>query len=104
MPDRGIVLAGSIDMFVQAVVEQVDAVTASPVRRADPNRSTGIDTGILAPGHVVIPWQAEYVGKLDVPACVRVPIEGGGLAVRRQEIIIVQRVKLCGQSTLLVFC
>src|SRR6266853_3070549 len=77
----------AVDVLVEAVVEQIVAVAAARVGRANPNRAAWVEGGIGAPRHFLVCGQAHDARQVNVPTFV----DGSaiGRAVLGQEIIII---------------
>lgn len=60
--------AGSIDVCIQAVMEQIVSVASGAIGRADPETFRWFLNRICSPGQGVIVRYAQLCGEIDVPA------------------------------------
>src|SRR5207302_2612874 len=54
VPDRRVVRARPVDVFVEAVMKEVVAIAAVGIGRTNPNRLLRRDVGVSAPGQLVV--------------------------------------------------
>ena len=95
---RLVARADAVDMFVEAIVEEVVAVAAAGIGGADPDRTAGIHVGIGAPGHLFVSAQPNDARQIIIPALVN--SRAIRAAVFGQEIVILGGEYLRGQPPL----
>ena len=67
---RLVACAGAIDVFVEAIMEEVVAVAAAGIGGADPGRAAGLHAGVRAPGHFPVRAQSDDARQINIPALV----------------------------------
>jgi len=96
-----IVGSRSVELLVETIMEQIEPATAPRVTGANPNTTARLDRGIGAPRHLVIGWDSEGLGQIEMPAVSEL-LGCGGVAKTfpGQKVVILENIELGGEAPL----